>query len=1551
MTGKVTTLVTGAGDAVPGTSLAVPGTCALVVGTGTHAAGSLLPDIPAVAATVTAVGAALVQRCGLAEDQVATLTDPADPRALLRALTEAAAAARDVLLFYYVGHGLVSIGGELYLATSATTDQGVSLAVEALSYATVRDVLATCAAKSIVVVLDCCFSGRAYGAFGTAVADAFELSYVRGSFLLTAASATELALAPAGEQYTGFSGALLGLLTDGDPAAPRHLSMEDAYRYLSRVLPQRGLPAPHRRAGDRGGDLILATNPLAPPVTQPRRSSEVPDTGAPARPRPCPYPGLSAFTAADARYFRGRDDLVADALAALATRTGGGPAALIGPSGSGKSSLLQAGLLPAVRAGRLSVPGSADWPQLLLTPGEHPLRTLATRLAGPVGGSAEGIQARLAADPAQLTDIARRARPDGLLVCADQFEELFTVCTDLDERRAFVRALCAASDGPDAPLVVVLGIRADFYGHCMAYPELASTLEHGQIPVRPMSTDQLRTAIEGPADTAGLVLESGLADRLLQDLAAEPDAGTALPFLSYALQATWRHSDGQLLTLADYQATGGIWQAVTQRADRSYDELDPAAQDAARTLLLTMVRLGEGTEDVRRPVSVVDLMPDDDPSRLRAIAAARDAFVEARLVTVTDGEAEITHEALLRAWPRLRGWIDEDRSELLARQRLADAAHTWAAEGRDRGTLYSGARLELTRRWLDPAPGTGQRGSLGAAEREFLAASITAERYRRRRRRTVAAAAVVAVLALAGTGVFAIQQRAGDRSAAAQQSSVQLAAEADALRASDPAAALELSLTAYSTAATPQARSSLYESYVSPFPVSLPGGRDGPVDSVAYGPGGGIVAGAFADGQIRLWRVSNPLHPVLVAELAVDRGDTEIAFAPKGHLLYVHAQRALEIWNVADPERPVRLSAVAVVAKLRKGRAQLVPLAVSPGGDIVATGNGDGRLRLWDVADPRHPVLDADLLVGRQAVNSVAFSPSGVLATASAATSNGPNSGRVRLWDVTVPRSPRLVVVLTVSSALSVAFSPLGHLLVAAGAEEDLHAWTVADPADPIPVSNDSGLFGGPAGTDSIVSVAFRPDARAFVTADTGGQTYIWSATDPEQGLNPQASLPDSAGSTAAAYSPNGQQLVTGDLHGTTVLWTTLAPLLPGGLQLDWQGSSFGQHGTLLAVNAPTVNGKASGRAAVWNISDPTRPTRIALLPRSWPTAEFLPDGRTLLTANLAKTEIRLWDATNPRHLVAGAILPVAPVRAPGAVPIAPSGGHLLAVLSGTGTTLGLWNVQNYRHPVLVATIPAGPQMLASWFITSRLLGIVAWGGGLQLWDVTKPRHPVRDGYADVGVGDSILTYEPASRVLTAESINAVSGSGTSLWSLANPRKPKLRKDGFDADPNALGWIDGQELVAINADNTELDLWRVDDGLPSSVLAATPIGSQILGTLQVSPDAQLFAAGYTNASIEGGQDTVQLWSLTADHRALADFAALPGDSVAFAFAPGSQTLAAELTADLGQQLAFAPGDTLTAVYPLSEGALYSQLCQVTMTTGVGSGWQRYLPDTYYRSAC
>jgi hypothetical protein len=768
---------TARGDNGPPGALAAPGVRVLLAGTGSHVAGSVLPPVAAVGPTLAEVGRVLAERCGLDPAGLRTVTDPADPLALGDALAEAADQATDVLLFYYVGHGLVSPGGELHLATLATDDLSRGLAYKALPFSAVRDALNGCTARAIVIVLDCCFAGRARGPLGAQSDDGFAGAQAGGSYLLAASAHDEQALVPAGEPYTAFSGALIGLLREGDPRGPRSLTLGHTYRYLSQTLPARGLPRPRRHAGGLADDLVLAPNAAYRPAMArlPRLTpAEGPEDGEDAAEQRSPYPGLAAFGPEDARFFFGRERLtteLADRLAETATQRAG-PLVIVGASGCGKSSLLRAGLIAALERGALLVPGSARWPRVILTPGEAPLQRLAKALSTAAGMPADEIATALSEEPGRLAAVlravlaSRAAGPAGragrVVLLVDQFEELFALGQDEAERRGFLDALAAACGAPPAngsgnggeePAgLVVLALRADFYGRCMAYPALVSALRERSVLVGPMTDGELRDAIDKPAHAAGLVIEPGLTDLLLRDIRgggpARDEDGT-LPLLSYALLATWQRREDRELTMAGYQATGGIWGAIPQEAERIYTRLDPTGQAAARAVLLALVRVGEGTADIRRSSGLNELMVrrfGDDPG---AFTQARDELAAARLITLRAGSADITHEALLRAWPRLAGWIEEDRAGLLARQRLADTAATWQRADRDPAALYRGTLLATARQWAD-----GREADLGPLDQEFLCASTELERAeqqmaRRRTRRWRQASGVLAVLVIA----------------------------------------------------------------------------------------------------------------------------------------------------------------------------------------------------------------------------------------------------------------------------------------------------------------------------------------------------------------------------------------------------------------------------------------------------------------------------------------------------------------------------------------------------------------------------------------------------------------------------------------------------------------------------------------------------------------------------------------------------------------------------------------------------------------------------------
>ena len=381
----------------------------------------------------------------------------------------------------------------------------------------------------------------------------------------------------------------------------------------------------------------------------------------------CPFLGLATFDAAHAEYFFGRERLVAELVARL---VGSPLLAVIGPSGSGKSSAVRAGLLPALAQGVL--PGSEHWRRALMRPGAHPHAEL------------------------------ERARPDGRSVLVvDQFEEAFTVCRDEHERAAFLDALVELARDREHTVQTILAVRADFYGHCATDDRLARLVGANQVLVGPMRRDELRRAIEEPARRAGLTVEPALTDALIADTLDQPGG---LPLLSAALLEQWRERDGRTLRRAAYERTGGVRGAVGRLAERTYTALGEPEQRAARSILLRLADAGEhGAAFVRRR------MPRDELDHDEHTENALDALVDGRLVTAQDDTLEVAHEALLREWPRLREWIEEDAEGRRLRRHITEAASEWDAAGRDQGELYRGARLAAALDWAADHPPRAQR--------------------------------------------------------------------------------------------------------------------------------------------------------------------------------------------------------------------------------------------------------------------------------------------------------------------------------------------------------------------------------------------------------------------------------------------------------------------------------------------------------------------------------------------------------------------------------------------------------------------------------------------------------------------------------------------------------------------------------------------------------------------------------------------------------------------------------------------------------------------------
>ncbi|WP_433789835.1 hypothetical protein [Actinoplanes sp. CA-252034] len=637
--------------------------------------------------------------------------------------------------------------------------------------------------------------------------------------------------------------------------------------------------------------------------------------GAPGE-APPPYVGLAAYQVEDADRFFGREALTATLLALVEERPFAG---VFGASGAGKSSLLRAGL--AARSPRTA---------LVVTPGADPVGELAVALAVLADEPAGRVRDDLAADPQALRGWLAKAADDLLLV-VDQFEECFTLCDDAG-RDWLIRALTVAA-GPHSR--VVIGVRADFYGHCGAHPELVAALHRAQLLVGPMSTEEFRWAVTEPATRAGASLETALVARLVSDVAGQP---AALPLVSHTLAEAWRRRRGLALTLTGYEDVGGVRHALARSAEETFGELDEDGRAAARGLFLRLVVPGDGTEDTKRRVSRADLdVPD----------ALLDRLAAARLISIDRDGVELVHEALLHAWPRLAGWLARDRDDLRTLHRIAEETAVWEAHGRDPDTLQRGARLEQAARL---------RNRLNRREREFLDAGLAAEeeaaaagrRSARRLRRLVAGLAVITVL-LAGTAITAV---AAQRSATAQRNEALSLRAVDTARGmlkSRPHDAEALALAAYRVAPTAESRDMLVLAHAASSATTLGLGyatTPGRIAITRQPPYGGRPA------TEQLWRPSNgswaPAGELPTGDMFLyGRSEDETV------ALYGGGPGSV-LWDLSDLDSPRRIPTPADLPLVE---------SMDRDGSVVSGVTGDHAAVLWRVGEraPRRlPATDVE---------------------------------------------------------------------------------------------------------------------------------------------------------------------------------------------------------------------------------------------------------------------------------------------------------------------------------------------------------------------------------------------------------------------------------------------------------------------------------------------------------------------------------------------------------------------------------------------------------------
>jgi WD40 repeat protein/transcriptional regulator with XRE-family HTH domain len=1147
----------------------------------------------------------------------------------------------------------------------------------------------------------------------------------------------------------------IAVATTGDYFSGRHLPSD--LRQLSKILEACGERDPARIAQWEAA-LARARRP-------------------PGRRTNTPYQGLARFEAPDAQWFFGRED-VTELLVTLAAEPSTLPLMLVGPSGAGKSSLLRAGLLPRL-AERADAAPELTGPVTVFEPTPTPVADLDAHLA------------EFSADTSLGPD---SGAPPTVIV--DQFESVFTLCPDETERRDFVHALCElARTG-----LVILALRADFYSHAIGYPGLASALQSRQVVLGPMTAEQVGRAVTEPARLARVNVEEGLVGLLLADLApreAGPAAATAagtggayepgaLPLLSHAMLATWEHGRGSTLAIADYLASGRIKDALAQTAETAYLSLSPAGQRLARRLFLRLVHVADDLPPSRATVELGELGELRDSGADDVLGT----FVARRMITVDAGTAQITHDALLIAWPRLRSWIDEGTDGLRVRRRITEGARAWEDAGQESAALLRGSQLAVARDWAADAD---NRSSLPGVAAKFVDASIAgaaarqhAGRRRVRRLRGVVAvltAMVVAVCLLAG---YAFQQRHSAITARDNANSREVAIEADQLRGQDPALAAQLSVAAYGIARTPQATASLLESTDAPAATRIED-SSGIVQSVAVAPDHALLAAAAADGTLRRWDMANPGHPVPLARLAGTDTDDPLyttAFSPNGKLLAAAgAGRVVRLWDVADPAHPVPLPALSGPANT------IYSVAFSPDGDTIAAASADNTVRLWDVTNPaRARPLGAPLTGPTGYVESVAFSADGRFLAA------GTGSGGV------------------------------------AGRHDDtVWIWNVADPVRPSLVS---GMpLTGPA---SMVSgVTFSPDGRTLAASSEDNKVWLWTISAAGPAVR-DGTLTDAANwVNTVAFSPDGTRLAAGTSEARVLVWNLATRALIATMAQPQPVTTVTWDG-----NERIAASDADGTASLWSLPSP-----VLLAGNQSASVAYSPGGTTMAVGG---TSVELWD-TDTRSLIA--THPFSDGTYVNALSFAPSGSYLAAAYGdGTAQLLNARTLAPVSMPFKVTG--SGTAESVAYSPDGKTIVTGADDGSVRTWSVTDPAHPKQ--LASVhDSGDPLYTvaYAPDGKTVAAASVNDL----TRLWNVTDPARPVpdgRPLAGLHSYAIGLAFSPDSGLLAVGSADKTVRLWDVSDPAHASVIGAPLTGpSGYVWATAFSPDGQTLAAGVTDGSV------------------------------------------------------------------------------------------------------
>lgn len=1102
----------------------------------------------------------------------------------------------------------------------------------------------------------------------------------------------------------------------------------------------------------------------------------------------CPYKGLASFQEGDSATFFGRERLVGELAARI---VGVGLLGVIGASGSGKSSVVAAGLLPSLRAGLL--PGSERWRQVTMRPGERPMTALAEAV-----GELEA-DAMTADDP--LAELAGRAGERVVLV-VDQFEEVFTICGDERERESFLTALASAALTAPERLVVIPTIRSDLYGNSAPYEAFAELMSANHVLVAPMTRDEIRRAVELPARRVGLRVEQALVDALVEEVADEPGG---LPLLSTAMVELWGVRAEGWIRFEAYERTGGVRGAVARLAEAAYLALDDAQKEAARRVFLRLVAV-EGDTLARRRVSLEEFDLDRDAAAKIAI----DRLVGDRLLTLAEDSVEVAHEALLREWPRLQAWLEEDMQGRQLRQHLTQAARQWEAGGREPSELYRGARLSATLDWS-----ALRAQELNTLEQEFLsesrqASALDAQRQRRTNRRLrglLVAVGIFLVVAL-GAGALALVQRANAQQSAdeaVRAARVSLAESLGAQAVSQPRLDLAMLLAREGSALddSVRTRSNLMTTLL----------KEPTVRMVLHATENRVNGlGLSPDGR-RLAIADNSGNAVVVDTTTGERiGEVEskpdVAMGPDGAVLRPDYEDGLLVAvDAIDPRTGERAASFSVPKRVRKAMAfareedSRQAYAYDPERDRLAVAfvmdNGD---LINDPPEEWPParIVQWDYGTGKLTGKPIPIEHSILLSMDYAA--NG-----------------RQLVVLGVETSIFSAASgrllrsfPTGGYPGAVSSDGSTAALGSGNSVTFIDLKSGKTEEGTSRHAQDVTALGYTPDGQTLISSSDDGKTFLWDARshDVEQTLGGHAGNVHSQ-----AISPDGTALYTGGFD-TTVLAYDLGGTESFVRTFQAADTDVNQGAWNLAVSPDSRTiavGDTEGRVNLWDAETLEKIRTFKAVPGLVVALSFAPDGRSLLVAGGSleppKAWLRMWDIEGAPKLLQemepGIDVLTWATLSPDGKTVAATGRDADGDLA-TGGKVAEWDAATGKLLAPPMEIDRGGPVHVTFGPTGTMVAIAAANGGTAIVD--PARNETLKEWTVEAIYNTTVAFSPDGDLLATADFNGL----VRIWDWRageglQPEEVGAPIEASEIEVSGVAWMpDGESIVSVGGETLRM---------------------------------------------------------------------------------------------------------------------------------------------------